>query len=1150
MLTWSNRPIRPGPVATAAFCGLLAVFGAAGPTGQGLQLPAPIAPGTATITGRAVDGVTRAPLAGTSVSLSRNPQDAARLPGRTLITDAQGRFAFSGLPEGRYALTASRPNWTMGVYGEEQPRAPEEAMAYNLALQNGQRVSVTVPVWRDAVLSGRVTTAAGDPVGNARVYASQWAVVMGRRTLSGGLTFADDRGVFFIRVRPGDYLISALSDDGRARGVGTTAGTRLALATTFFPASPDATGAAVITVKAGDLRDGLDIRMPLVPAQRLTGTLLSVDGATIPNRVALTSDNNSGFQRATAVGPDGRFVFDYVPAGRFVIGTLGSGVVAGRGGAANESWTRTSVDVRDTDLDVTVPVRRALRVSGRVQFDGSAAPPAASVTLTRDTESAGSDVIPPSFAVDGDGRFTVAVLPGRYIVNASGVAPFNPNTPRPDPAALSAARAWTLRSAMSGGRDVSSTALTVTRDVSDVVVTLTDRSAELRGRVLNAQSGDDVTVLLFPSDESLWTDFGIGRRMKTAKPAADGTFTFAALPAGEYFVGAVRRFSQRDWRTGALFDVLAPLASRITLDEGAAITRDIRLVTVPSPRSAQLRPPALPLDASDIAEVRPVAARPSQGGSIAGRVIDAVTQAPIAGMRLSVASTLEPGVYSDDAGRFLLTDVPPGQHTIYTLKHGYVPTVYGARRPDEPGTPVSIAAGQQVPDITFPIMRGASITGSVVDQHGQPMSQVDLAVRQYQWQPQGRELVAVRTVGRLGPVVTDTDGTFRIYGLAAGDYVLDARARGAGSSSPVTLTTQADLDAAAGRGAAAVEPVTAMYAAVSFPSQADAARGAHLRLGAAEERTVSLQMALVPIARVRGQVRGTDGQPLARVGLQLLNTEASAAGSAPIRTAVSDETGQFTINGVLPGRYSLVTRPLPIANQPSTNLSGAADVTVAGDVEGLVLELAPAQSLSGRVQMRAGAPPQLSNVRLQALRIGAPTAATAQTPSSPWDADGRFTFSNLLPGRYRLVLSGARNQVLPAIVAQTMNGQDTLRSGITVAPGMSGAVVLTLASGPSPLSGRVSTGNGQPPRELFLILFAREAEAWASPAVQVFATQPDQNSRFAFRDVPPGNYWLAPVKDVEPNGWFDPELLKTLASGAQAVSVVDGNSPEFVVTIP
>jgi protocatechuate 3,4-dioxygenase beta subunit len=1133
----------------AAVLAALGVVFAAGPlTGQA---PAPIASGTATITGRALDGVTRAPLPGTVVGLMRNPQDGVRLPGRSVMTDAQGRFAFPGLPGGRYALTATRAGWTMGIYGVEEPRLPELTTPYNLALQNGQRVNVSVPVWRDAVLSGRVTTTTGEAVGNARVYASQWMVAMGRRTLSRSLTFADDRGAFSIRVRPGDYVISALSDEGRARGVGTTPGARFGLATTFYPASPDATGATVISVKSGDERDGLDIRMPLVPAQRVTGTLVSADGVAIPTRISLTSEADTGFQRAVAVGADGRFAFDYVPAGRYLVATLFNGVVmiGGRGGTGNDNWTRTSVEVAGADIDVAVPVHRSLRVSGRVQFDGATAPAAARVTLTPDVEGPGSDVEPPSVPVDSDGRFTVTVTPGRYIVNASAQAPFSLNAPTTTPA-VAAARSWTLRSAMSGGLDVSSTALTVTRDVSDVVVTLTDRSAELRGRVLNLQNADDITVLLFPSDESLWLDFGIGRRMRTARPAVDGAFAFAGIPAGEYYVCAVRGMTQRDWRSGALFDVLAPLASRVSLDEGAVTNRDLQAATAPKPHAALLKPPALTLGASDVADLRPAVARGSQG-TIAGRVVDAATQAPIAGMRLSLAANLEPGVYSDDTGRFLLTDVAPGQHTIYSLKHGYVPTIYGARRPDEPGTPVSVAVGQHVTDLTFEIMRGASITGTVIDHHGFPMPDVEVGVRQYRWQPQGRQLVAVPTVGRLGPTLTKGDGSFRIYGLAPGDYVLDARTRSTAGISPVTLTTQSELDAAAGKPSGSRPPTMAMYPSLSYPTPTDMARGARLRLGANEERTLSLQMELVPIANVSGLVRGSDGQPLSRIGLQLVASEAAVAGgSAPTRVAQTNDTGQFTITGVLPGQYTLLTRALPIANQPSTTLAGAVDVTVSGDVDGVVLDLTTTQPLTGRVRTRAGTTPQLPNVRLQALRIGAPIGAPAQTPAASWDAEGRFTFSSLLPGRYRLVLSGARNQILPAVVAQMMNGQETLSSGITVTSDAMATVDLVLASGPSQLSGRIRTSSGQPTRAVFLILFARESEAWAAPAVRVFATQPDQNNQFTFREVPPGNYWIAPVKDVEPNGWLDPELLKTLATSAQPVSVVDGNSPELVVTIP
>jgi carboxypeptidase family protein len=978
-------PVRTNRVSLAV--GLIAVSAAA--IGQPVfsgRLFAQIngATGSAVVTGRSVDGVTGAPVPGAVVSIGRDPADGRRMAGRTVITDAEGRFAFTALPDGRFSLTASRSGWTTGAYQETKPRLPEDRPPYvgpglvlpdfKLALRSNERLNLTVPVWRDAVLSGRITTESGEPVGNARVYAQQWTAVMGRRTLTGGLSFTDDRGAFSLRVRPGDYLISAVSDDGRVRGA-TTTGARFALATTYFPASPDLTGAGVISVKSGEERGGLEIRMPLIPARRITGTLRSADGAAIPNRISITSREEGGLQRAVAV-TNGRFVFDNIPAGQYIIATLSSGVVSsGRGGAASDAWARASVDVGNADIDVTVAVHPSLRVSGRVQFDGAASSPTASVTLTPHTEPAGSDVAPPTFPVDSDGRFTVNVTPGRYIVSASARAPLDRATLRQDQSANAAARSWTLRSALSAGRDVASTPLDVTSDVSDVVVTLTNRSAELRGRVLDLQNPDGVAVLLFPADEALWIDYGIGRRIRQARPAANGTFTLADLPAGDYYVSAVRGATVRDWRGGALFDVLAPIATRVSLDEGMVTSRDLRIATAPTPRSAQSRPRVVPNEAVDVAEVRSVSARQSSGGSIGGRVIDAVTKAPIPGVRLSLVTGLDPSVFSDDEGRFLLTDVPPGQHTIYTLKIGYVPTIYGARRPDEPGTPVSVAAGEQVAGIEFPLMKGASITGTVLDQYGLPMPDVEVGVRQYRWQPQGRELAPVRMIGR-SPPFTNAEGQFRIYGLAPGEYVVDARGGGAAATSAVAVTTQADLDAAAGTGATP-SPVTVMYAPVSFPAQAEAARGARLQLAGGEERTISLLLELVPIAKVSGIVRSPDGRPAQRISVQLLSNDPSlAAGNTPARLGSSDETGAFTINGVLPGRYTLTTRPSAIANQPRTNLAGSTDVMVTGDLDGVILNLSREQVLTGRIRTAGSiGPPLIPNVRLQAgtRRAGSPS---------------------------------------------------------------------------------------------------------------------------------------------------------------------------------
>src|SRR5262245_22981340 len=67
------------------------------------QQPAPV-PGTAVISGVAIDGTTKAPVPGAQMSLMRDPSDGSRTPAREILADAQGRFVFTALPEGRFRL--------------------------------------------------------------------------------------------------------------------------------------------------------------------------------------------------------------------------------------------------------------------------------------------------------------------------------------------------------------------------------------------------------------------------------------------------------------------------------------------------------------------------------------------------------------------------------------------------------------------------------------------------------------------------------------------------------------------------------------------------------------------------------------------------------------------------------------------------------------------------------------------------------------------------------------------------------------------------------------------------------------------------------------------------------------------------------------
>ena len=127
---------------------------------------------------------------------------------------------------------------------------------------------------------------------------------------------------------------------------------------------------------------------------------------------------------------------------------------------------------------------------------------------------------------------------------------------------------------------------------------------------------------------------------------------------------------------------------------------------------------------------------------------------------------------------------------------------------------------------------------------------------------------------------------------------------------PQTVTTQADLDFAAGRSRTAPTPTrVGVLAPVLYPNVEDVRRGDRLQLAAGEERAVTLQVEEVLPAHVTGTIVGPDGQPFPNVGGQVfLNDPAMPRMGLALRSFSSDASGAFTVESLMPGRYMFATR--------------------------------------------------------------------------------------------------------------------------------------------------------------------------------------------------------------------------------------------------
>jgi len=89
------------------------------------------------------------------------------------------------------------------------------------------------------------------------------------------------------------------------------------------------------------------------------------------------------------------------------------------------------------------------------------------------------------------------------------------------------------------------------------------------------------TVLVFPTDSSRWTDYGLlPADIRATTPAASGVFRLTTLPAGEYCVVAFDSARSRSWHEPGFFAQAQRAATRISLDWGKTATVDLPVVRI------------------------------------------------------------------------------------------------------------------------------------------------------------------------------------------------------------------------------------------------------------------------------------------------------------------------------------------------------------------------------------------------------------------------------------------------------------------------------------------------------------------------------------------------------------------------------------------
>lgn len=608
-----------------------------------------VVPMDASILGEIVDTEGRA-IPGAVVTLSGGlaqisltvaaPRELEGGPQRVL-TDARGRFVFSGLAPGSYSLEATKSGYLPGAYGRRRHGA--QAQSLTIA-ESERRIGVRIPIWPFVAVSGTVIDEAGEPMVGFQVTAQRQTFIATRPRLSAPVATVttDDRGVYrFDGLPPGSYVIcvpttaislpAAMADayaqnptpdvrsllassdlrllsaggvSGRQVGdVIMSAGTGLPL----IPSETDTVPAAYTTscypgahagnadrlvLESGTERDNVDIALRPVLTAPVSGTLVDPEGRVKNVTVRLLPSHaptlavDAGAETALAITDDkGAFVFPAVPHGDYTLKVLRAPTSQSpQSGAPARStertgWAEAPVSVDEKGVSgLTVQLRHGFRLTGRLELDGTANKP-------------GPDLIQ-RFSIqldpaDGSGsRMPVAL---RGAIDREGRITTNEIPPgryvvlflafAPDRLAMPG---WEAVGATIDGRDVSHTPFDLSSDVTTLVMTLSDHAADITGTVRDAQGLPDpgASVILFPADRNRWTDRGFSTRaMRLMRASQSGGYRMGSVPPGDYVLAAIPDEEAGNWDHPEVLLAAMRTGSRISIGRDQKKTLD--LVTTP-----------------------------------------------------------------------------------------------------------------------------------------------------------------------------------------------------------------------------------------------------------------------------------------------------------------------------------------------------------------------------------------------------------------------------------------------------------------------------------------------------------------------------------------------------------------------------------------
>jgi len=258
----------------------------------------------------------------------------------------------------------------------------------------------------------------------------------------------------------------------------------------------------------------------------------------------------------------------------------------------------------------------------------------------------------------------------------------------------------------------------------------------------------------------------------------------------------------------------------------------------------------------------------------------------------------------------------------------------------------------------------------------------------------------------------------------------------------------------------------------------------------------------------------------------------------PDQRGIVGQDGTFQVSNVIPGSYNVTA----IQQGAGQIFSARTRVEVSSaSVSNINLAVAAGINITGQIAPEDGKLP--ANFKLSNIQIRLAPVDDVPIPNSQVQvqADGTFTLNNVQASSYRLNFGGITGGY---VIGARYANVDVLNDPMQVDPGQAGAtMIVQVGFQPGTVTGAVSDDKSQPYQAATCVLIPN-----ARNRLDLYKTaSSDQNGKFTFSNVAPGDYKLFAWESVPSGAYQDAGYLRPFEDKGRAVTI--GKSASIPVQV-